>query len=244
MSSSSGASGNFDQNSPDPEKFAVLPEEIKKALSEWFQTEEFKQLPEETREETRNYFFKRVSQNEDKPQQDLQAKKFEAEQEVRDLKEEVEKSKKTLDEKMQESQNRLDEKIRELEQKFEKTLDKKITDQQTQIIALCGIFVAIIAFVTNNVTIFTKADNLYQALVFMVIFFILTAGIIVISYQLLLTKVDNKHLIETPILITVIAISLIIFAQNLDRTKLRSHKAYIEQRINSTPTYNRSFSSK
>ncbi|MBU6196345.1 MAG: hypothetical protein KGO93_02120 [Cyanobacteria bacterium REEB446] len=221
MSSSSSASGNFDQNSPDPEKFAVLPEEIKKGLSEWFQTEEFKQLPKETR----NYFFKRFSQNENKPQQNLETQTFKIEQDISALKEEVEKSKKTLDEKMQESQKRLDEKIRELEQKFEKTLDKKITDQQTQIIALCGIFVAIIAFVTNNVTIFTKADNLYQALVFMVIFFILTAGIILISYQLSRqanNQVDNKDVIGMLILITVITIFLIVFAQNLDHIKLIS----------------------
>ncbi len=114
MSSSSGASGNFDQNSPDPEKSAELPEESENSLLKWFLTKEFAKSPQEVK----NYVIKRVSQNEDKPQQDLQAKKFEAEQEVRDLKEEVEKSKKTLDEKMQESQKRLDEKIRELEQKF------------------------------------------------------------------------------------------------------------------------------
>ncbi|MFM7458219.1 MAG: hypothetical protein ACKO3R_06120, partial [bacterium] len=178
MSSSSGASGNFDQNSPDPEKSAELPEEIKNSLLKWFSTKEFAQ----SSEEAKNYLFNRVSQNEDKPQQEIRTQKFEAEREVHALKEEVEKSKKTLDEKIRESKKTLDEEIRELEQKFQKTLDKKITDQQTQIIALCGIFVAIIAFVTNNVTIFTKADNLYQALVFMVIFFILTAGIILISH--------------------------------------------------------------
>ena len=102
MSSSSSASGNFDQNSPDPEKFAVLPEEIKKDLSEWFQTEEFAQLPEETK----NYFFKRFSQNENKPQQNLETQQFKAEQDVRALKEDVEKSQKILDEKIQEFQKR------------------------------------------------------------------------------------------------------------------------------------------
>jgi hypothetical protein len=144
-------------------------------------------------------------------------------------------------------QGEMKETIDKKTQEFQTTLDKKITDQQTQIIALCGIFVAIIAFVTNNVTIFTKADNLYQALVFMVIFFILTAGIILISHQLLRqanNQVDNKDVIGMLILITVIAIFLIVFAQNLDRIELRSHKAYIETRVNSTPTYNRSFSSK
>jgi hypothetical protein len=162
------------------------------------------------------------------------------EKRIRGLQEEM---KETIDKKTQEFQKTLAKQIRDSEQKFNETVDKKITDQQTQIITLCGIFVAIIAFVTNNVTIFTKADNLYQALVFMVIFFILTVGIILISHQLL-TKIDNKHLIETLILITVTAIALIYFAQNLDRTEVRSHKAYIETRINSTPTYNRSFSSK
>jgi hypothetical protein len=134
---------------------------------------------------------------------------------------------KELDEKFTESEKRFQETFNKKTQEFQTTLDNKITDQQTQIIALCGIFVAIIAFVTNNVTIFTKADNLYQALVFMVIFFILTAGIILISHQLLRqanNQVDNKDVIGMLILITVIAIFLIIFAQNLDRTKLRSHK--------------------
>ncbi|MFM7458394.1 MAG: hypothetical protein ACKO3R_07020, partial [bacterium] len=87
----------------------------------------------------------------------------------------------------------------------------------------CGIFVAIIAFVTNNVTIFTKADNLYQALVFMVIFFILTAGIILISHRLL-TQVYDWHVIGMLGIITVIAIVLIYFAQNLDHIKLISNK--------------------
>ena len=132
---------------------------------------------------------------------------------------------KGLDERITAQQEKLKETFNKKTQEFQTTLDNKITDQQTQIIALCGIFVAIITFLTNNVTIFTKADNLYQALVFMVIFFILTAGIILISHQLLRqanNQVDNKDVIGMLILITVIAIFLIVFAQNLDHIKLIS----------------------
>jgi hypothetical protein len=126
--------------------------------------------------------------------------------------------------KLQGKMKELDEKFTNSEKEFKETLNKKITDQQTQIITLCGIFVAIIAFVTNNVTIFTKADNLYQALVFMVIFFILTAGIILISHRLL-TQVYDWHVIGMLSTITVIAIALICLAQkDLNSIKLISNK--------------------
>lgn len=120
----------------------------------------------------------------------------------------------------------LDEKFTNSEKEFKETLNKKITDQQAQIISLCGIFISILTFISVNVQIFTKADNLYQALVFMVIFFILTAGIILISHRLL-TQVYDWHVIGMLGIITVIAIVLIYFAQNLDQIKLN-----IETRIN------------
>jgi hypothetical protein len=55
----------------------------------------------------------------------------------------------------------------------------------------------------------------------MVIFFILTAGIILISHRLL-TQVYDWHVIGMLSTITLIAIALIYFAQNLDRIKLTS----------------------
>jgi uncharacterized coiled-coil protein SlyX len=116
----------------------------------------------------------------------------------------------------------LDEKFTNSEKEFKETLNKKITDQQAQIISLCGIFISILTFISVNVQIFTKADNLYQALVFMVIFFILTAGIILISHRLL-TQVYDWHVIGMLSTITVIAIALICLAQkDLNSIKLIS----------------------
>lgn len=104
-----------------------------------------------------------------------------------------------LDEALLKIEKRFDEKIEEKEKEIFKGFDKKIEEKQERTTEVLAIFITLFTFISVNVTIFTKLDDIHSAVWFMSLMTV--CSIILVSFLFILGGQKKKDRITITALI-------------------------------------------